>query len=214
MQSILSTRQQRIVKLLTCLLILKVVVVVLLSYVDYIPPNFGSGFLRGRRSYFWGGYAWAFYVHIFSGPCSLVCGLVLVSDRFRMRFTGWHRRLGRIQVANVLLLVTPSGLWMAFYAEAGVVAGVSLGMLALATGLCVAIGWRSAVRRQFDQHRRWMLRCYVLLCSAVVLRLMGGLGTVAGIEAQWYNPFISWACWLLPLATLECVLAKRRTKLR
>ena len=203
MQQIHSTALQRILTLLVCLLICRTVVVVLISYRDYMPPDFESDFLQGRAAYFSGSYQWAFYTHITSGPCSLVLGMILISDQFRTRFAKWHRRLGRIQTACVLLLITPSGLWMAFYAETGAVAGAGFASLAVATGLCVGLGWRSAVKRRFVQHRRWMLRCFVLLCSAVVLRAIGGVATVTGSDAAWLYPLSAWTCWLVPLAVLE-----------
>lgn len=205
MLKIHTTTLQRILTLLVCVLICKIVVGVWLSYRDYMPPNFESDFLQGRAHYFFGGYQWAFYSHITSGPCSLILGMILISEQFRRRFPTWHRYLGRIQVACVLLLVTPSGLWMAFYAETGAIAGTGFAALAVATGTCVALGWRSAMKRRFAEHQRWMLRCFVLLCSAVVLRLIGGVTTVAGVEAAWVYPLAAWTCWLVPLMAYELI---------
>ena len=179
-----------------------------------MPPDFASVFLEGRERYFWRSYYWAFYSHIISGPCSLVLGMLQLSDQFRGRFPKWHRLLGRIQVACVLLIVAPSGLWMAWYAALGPIAGAGFALLALATGVTVLLGWRAAVRRQFDVHRRWMERCFVLLCSAVVIRVNGGLGLVAGIDAEWFYVQTAWTSWLVPLMALEVVgsLQRRRSR--
>ena len=185
------------------LLIAKVTLAVVLNYPDYYPPNFGSDFLRGREPYFWGPYHWAFYTHIASGPVALVLGLILISERFRRRFPAWHRYLGRIQVACVLFLVTPSGLWMAYHAAAGPVGAAGLAGLAVATALCIGLGWRSAVGRRFAEHRRWMWRTFLLLSSAVVLRVIGGLATVTGVGAAWVDPLAIWVSWLVPLAAFE-----------
>ena len=120
------------------------------------------------------------------------------------------RSLGRIQGASVLLLVAPSGLWMAFYAETGAIAGAGFASLAVATGMCVALGWRSAMKQRFAEHQHWMLRCFVLLCSAVVLRLIGGATTVAGVDAAWVYPLAAWTCWLVPLMAYEWIRCLRR----
>jgi Predicted membrane protein (DUF2306) len=144
-----------------------------------------------------------FYTHIMSGPVSLILGLILIGERSRLRFPMWHRYLGRIQVACVLLLVTPSGIWMAFYTRAGPIVAVGLAALAIATASCAALGAWSAVTRRFSDHRRWMWRCYLLLCSAVVLRLSGGLATVSGVAAPWVDPLATWMSWLLPLVAFE-----------
>lgn len=191
----------RIVQVLACLLICKTTLAVLLSYSDYFPANFHSDFLRGRSEYFFGPYQWAFITHILSGPFTLIAGLLLISKTLRRRFPKWHRGLGRIQVLCILLMVTPSGLWMAWYAETGTIAAAGFATLAIATALCAALGWRAAVSRQFEQHRCWMLRTYVLLCSAVVLRVIGGLAEVLELEGTY--PLAAWISWLLPLLLIE-----------
>ena len=194
---------QRVLTLLAGLLIVKVTIAAVLKYRDYFPPNFASEFLRGRELYFAGSYQWAFYIHIASGPIALLLGLILISETFRLRHPNWHRYLGRIQTLIVLFLAAPSGLWMAYHAEAGPIAGVGFATLAVATGTCVALGWRSAVRRHFSEHRDWMWRTYLLLCSAVIIRLVGGLVTVLGIQAEWIDPLTAWGSWLAPLLMFE-----------
>jgi|SRR5262245_8817133 len=184
-------------------LIFKVTLGVVIGYRQYIPPDFEADFLLGRQSYFWGPYCWAFYIHLIAGPTSLVLGTLLISDRFRALAPRWHRRLGRSQVACILLLLVPSGLWMAPYAATGAVAGTGLGLLAIATAACAVLGWRTAVARRFEEHRRWMWRTYLLLCSAVVIRLIGGLATTLHFDALWLYPLSAWASWLVPLAVFE-----------
>lgn len=203
MKYIGSFTTSRLFALLAALVIWKVAWNVVIEYREYFPPNFNADFLRGREAYFHGAYQWAFYTHLFAGPTSLLVGTILVSDRFRVAFPAWHRRLGRVQAVCVLLLVAPSGLWMAFYAQSGAVTAAGFASLALATAGCVALGWRSAVRRKFAEHRVWMWRAFLLLCSAVVIRLIGGLATVLQVDAQWLYPLSAWASWLAPLAVFE-----------
>ena len=92
---------------------------------------------------------------------------------------------------------------MAYHAEGGPIAAVGFSALAIATGTCTALGWRAAVRRQFSEHRRWMWRTFLQLCSAVVIRVIGGLGTVTGLHNAWIDPLAAWACWVVPLAVYE-----------
>jgi hypothetical protein len=142
--------------LLAGVLILKVTAVVVSNYHNYFPPNFSSDFLRGREGHFLGIYQGAFYTHIVSGPVSLILGLMLIAERSRSRFPRWHRCLGRVQVGCVVLLVTPSGVWMAFYAAAGPIGAVGLAALAIATAICVSLVAWAAMNRRFADHRRWM----------------------------------------------------------
>lgn len=60
-----------------------------------------------------------------------------------------------------------------------------------------------AVKRRFAEHRRWMWRSFLLLCSAVVIRVIGGLAVVAGSDADWIYQLASWTSWLVPLTILE-----------
>jgi len=206
MEQIHNTRLftlSRLLTILTAVLIWKVTFSTIVEYRNYLPPNFESDFLLGREKYFWGPYRWAFYAHLVSGPMSLILGTILINQRFRGKFPRWHRRLGRIQVAGILLILAPSGLWMSYYAATGAIAGAGLGSLAIATAVCAALGWRAAVRRKFATHQQWMQRTFVLLCSAVVIRMIGGMATVAQYDAPWVYPFSTWASWLMPLLIYE-----------
>jgi hypothetical protein len=194
---------QRFLALLTCLLILKVTASVVLGYGDFFPPNFDANFLRGRETYFFGPYRWPFSAHILAGPLSLLLGLILLSERFRLQFPGWHRSIGKIQILLVAALVAPSGLWMSFYAESGAIAGVGFAVLAIATATSALFGWLAAVQRRFAEHRRWMMRCFLLLSSAVTIRLIGGLFTVLAFDADWTYPLSAWLSWLIPLSAYE-----------
>ncbi len=198
------TIPERVLTVLAGALVLRALAGILGNYGDYFPPSFASAFLHGREAYFHGWYQWAFHVHIVSGPLVLAVGLFLVSDPARRLSPRWHRRLGWFQVGCVLLLTTPSGLWMATRAAAGPVAGVGLATLAVATAGSIALGAMAAVQRRFAAHRRWMWRCYLLLCSTIVLRLVGGLATALEWSPPWLDPLTSWACWLVPLAAFEC----------
>ncbi len=199
------------------LVILKTIATVLVSYRGYFPADFQTNFLLGREAYFFGSYQWSFYAHIVSGPLSLLFGMLLLSDRLRMRFPQWHRVVGRVQVFCVLGVVTPSGLWMAFYTESNsaagaLIAGCAFAALAVATGWTVALGWRAAVKRKFAVHRLWMWRCYVLLCSAVVLRIVGGFSLLADFESDWLYPASAWGSCFLPLLLFEALRLRWRNR--
>jgi hypothetical protein len=210
---VLSTLTKlRIAQFLAIWLICQTTVAILLTYRDYFPANFRADFLNGREPYFFGAYGWAFYAHIVSGPFCLISGLVLLSETVRRRFLAWHRRLGRVFVVSVLMVLAPSGLWMAWYAATGTAAATGFALLAVATAVCAAMGWGSAVRRNFDAHRRWMLRCFVLLSSAVVLRVIGGLAEVLAIN--WTYPLAAWVSWLVPLILLEVFLFQQSSTSR
>lgn len=164
MQYSLITRLQRAVVLLAGLVIVKVTASVLWGYRDYLPANFEAEFLRGRQEYFFGPYQSAFFAHIAAGPITLLLGLVLISERFRLRFPQWHRSLGKLQALLILLLLAPSGFWMAWYSESGIIAALGFATLALATGTTVLLGWRAAVKGNSPSTSAGC--CAAISCSA------------------------------------------------
>jgi hypothetical protein len=198
--SILTT----VLRWLAVVLILRVLVVILSNYPDYFPPNFDSLFLQGREATFGGAYCAAFYVHILSAPLVLVNGLILLSAYVRRRHAGWHRWLGRIQVVVLLLFVLPSSVVMSRHAFGGWAAGLSFLLLSAATAGCAVVGVVYAYRRRYDRHRRWMLRSYVLICSAVALRLVSGTAGLLGVPSPEQAYVVAaWSSWLVPLAAYE-----------
>jgi uncharacterized membrane protein len=183
-----------------------VLVAILANYPDYFPPNFDSLFLQGRERTFSGAYRPAFYIHIFSGPVVLFNGLILLSEYVRRHCAGLHRILGRVQVAVLLLLVLPTSVVMSQHAFGGWPAGLSFLVLSAATASCAIVGVVHARRGRYHRHRRWMLRCYLLICSAVALRLISGAAGLAGVpNAEAAYIVAAWSSWLLPLAAYEII---------
>jgi hypothetical protein len=202
-----------ILRWLAVVLILRVLVAILANYPDYFPPNFESLFLQGREASFRGAYRAASYVHILSAPLVLFNGLILLSEYIRRRHAGWHRWLGRVQVVVLLLFVLPSSVVMSRQAFGGWLAGLSFLFLSAATASCAIVGVVHACRRRYDRHRRWMVRSYVLICSAVALRLISGTaGLVGVVSPENAYMFAAWSSWLFPLAAYEvavCLAAYR-----
>jgi uncharacterized membrane protein len=193
-----------ILRWLAAILILRVLVAILANYSDYFPPNFDSLFLQGREATFAGTYRLAFYIHIFSAPVVLFNGLMLLSEFVLRRSGGLHRVLGWVQVVVLLLFVLPSSVVMSRHAFGGWPASLSFLLLSATTAICVIAGVVQARRRRYLQHRLWMLRSYVLICSAVALRLISGAAGLLGVPNPEEAYIIAvWSSWLLPLAAFE-----------
>jgi uncharacterized membrane protein len=203
-----------VLRWLVVLLILRVLVAIVANYPDYFPPNFDSLFLQDREATFTGAYRPAFYIHIFSGPVVLLGGLILMSEYVRRHHGSLHRLLGRVQVIVLLLLVLPSSALMSQHAFGGWPAGLSFLLLSAATASCAIVGVVHVRRGRYDRHRPWMLRCYILICSAVALRLISGAAGLVGVPSPEAAYIVAaWSSWLAPLAAYEIFerLVKHRT---
>ena len=126
-------------------------------------------------------------------------------DRFEYRGLGVELFLGFLSVVGVLLVfVLPSSVVMSRHAFGGWPAGLSFLLLSGATAGCAVAGVVQARRRRYDRHRRWMLRCYVLICSAVALRLISGAARLIGVPSPEQAYIVAaWVSWLFPLAAFE-----------
>src|SRR5690606_33638241 len=143
-------------------------------------------------------YRLAFYVHIVSAPVVLLNGLILLNGYVRRRHGGLHRALGRVQVVVLLALVLPSSVVMSRHAFGGWPAGLSFLLLSVATAYCALVGVVHACRRRYDRHRVWMLRSYILICSAVALRLISGAAGLVGVPSpEGAYVVAAWGSWLL-----------------
>jgi hypothetical protein len=202
-----AIRNQRWIRWLSwlgALLILKVTWQVLAIYSDYFPVNLNSEFWVLRQADYRGLNKFAFYIHIIASPAVLLMGLFLLSHRARARYRRAHRIVGRCYVGLTLLGLVPSAIVMACYAWGGLLStGGFLGSSLLA-GWFTAWGWRCAVRKEFSEHRRWMWRSYVVICSAVTLRVLGGLSEQLQLEPMMSYQFSAWLSWIVPLCVLEC----------
>jgi uncharacterized membrane protein len=195
----------KVLRAFFALLILRALGSIVANYSDYFPPDFQSSFLQGREGTFPGTYQSAFYVHIFSGPLVLLNGLLLMTD-WVIRYRSLHRFLGWVQIVALLVFMLPSGMVMALQSFGGFWAGLSFMVLSGATGVCAILGVVYASRGKVKQHRRWMVRSYVLICSAVFLRLVSGAAGLVGVtDAERAYVFAAWMSWVLPLMVWEIV---------
>lgn len=197
---------------LTVVVILRVLFTIVANYPDYFPPRFDSLFLEGREATFTGLYRVAFYIHIFSSPFVLLNGLLLLNSYMQSHYRALHRVMGRVQVMVLLLFVLPSSLMMSQHAYAGWLAGLSFIVLSLATATCAIIGVVHVRRGCLALHQRWMIRTYLLICSAIVLRIMSGaMGLFNVPNPEMAYVIAAWSSWVFPLAVYEMLERGRKT---
>lgn len=192
---------------LLLLLFVRVMYLIVYEYHRYFPADFAEGFLVDREGYFWGVYSTAFYLHIAVGPVVLLIAVFLMlsgtGNKYLQRFAHWHRTLGKLQFVLVVFLLTPTGIVMSTRANTGAIAGAAFCLLSVATAFAmIAAVWHV---RQGDlaSHRLWATRCFLLLCSPLLLRLMQGAVITLGYDSQTTYPYSAWISWTVPLMIFE-----------
>ncbi len=155
-------------------------------------------------------YRAAFYAHIFSSIFVLASGAFLFSKYILQKAPKLHRYAGRIYVSALLLISAPSGLIMAFYANGGWAAKASFIILAPLWWYFTWKGFDTARKRQFAQHKKWMLRSYALTLSAVSLRVYQlVLGQFFYLDPVTQYVLVSWVAWVGNLAVAEWLIFRQ-----
>ncbi|MEZ6074674.1 MAG: DUF2306 domain-containing protein [Pirellulaceae bacterium] len=103
----------------------------------------------------------------------------------------------------MLCLLFPSGLVMAYQAYAGPPAAAGFGILSLLTAAAALMTAYHARARNFALHRRWAERCFLLLISPLILRLIAGAVIVMDVESELTYRLNAWLSWLVPLGDLR-----------
>lgn len=103
--------------------------------------------------------------HIMFACLALVSGFFQFIDRIRTKSPNVHRYLGRVYVGSVFL----SGLCalaIVVYIE-NFTKAISFLALSLVWLFTCWKGYRAAVRKSFDEHRKWMIRSFGVTLAAV-----------------------------------------------
>ncbi|MCA9137149.1 MAG: DUF2306 domain-containing protein [Planctomycetales bacterium] len=188
----------------------KVFLSILYQYQWYFPPDFdASPFLAGRRFTFAGLYRGAFYLHLAAGPIALILGTFLMASGGKPGWRRLHRTIGKTQLIVVLTTVVPSGLVMSMQAYGGIVSQAGFVVQSILTGLTIVCAAAMASVGNLVSHRRWAMRCYLLLWSPLLLRIVAGVLIVSKMESEWTYRVNAWLSWVLPIAVYE--ISKHRT---
>lgn len=186
------------------LLGVRVLLGIVFEYRLYFPPNFtAAAFLIGREETFTPLYAAAFYTHILSGPPAMLLATFLIAAGGIARWRTWHRWAGRVLGVLIFAALLPSGLIMARNAFAGPIAGAGFTALTLSTALCAGMAIAFARKKRFTQHQRWAMRCFLLLVSPLILRVVSGVLIVTNSESETAYQLNAWLSWILPLLVYE-----------
>ncbi len=150
-------------------------------------------------------------LHFFGAGLALLVAPLQWLGGVRRRWPRWHRMLGWLYVLAVLLAGS-AGLLLAPRAQGGWSTGASFLLLALLWLAFTAFAVIHAIRRRFEQHRRWMLRSVALTFAAVTLRIYLGFG-IAALRLDFATAYLlaAWLCWTLNLLAVELWLRWRQT---
>ena len=151
-------------------------------------------------------------IHIVSATVFAMLGAFQFSARFRRRHRAWHRRAGRI-VMVAGLGVALSALWMnQFFPRAATARELVYPLrlvFALAMVVTIALGFLAARRRDFADHRAWMIRTYAIGIVAGTQVFTLGIGGATFGHGDVTTALLLAAAWAINLTVAEWTIRKR-----
>ena len=155
-------------------------------------------------------------LHIVSATVYAILGAFQFATRFRQRYPGWHRVVGRLLVICGLL-VGLSGLWMTLFYPWPDGDGALLYALRLVFGsamvAAIVLGWTTIRRGEVQRHRAWMARGYAIGLGAgtQVLTLAAG-AMIVGPPSERGRALLMGAAWAINLLVVEGAIRRRATR--
>jgi hypothetical protein len=149
-------------------------------------------------------------IHASASGIALLIGPLQFLEPLRRRARTAHHLIGRTYLIACMVGGISGGL-LAPFTAAGPIAASGFLVLALLWLWVNALGWRAAaVKRDYDEHKNWMVRSFALTFAAVTLRLYLIPPQIAGIDFVAAYQWIAWLAWVPNIAIAEWWIASRR----
>jgi hypothetical protein len=181
----------------------------------YFPFNTNVAFLQIKQDevHSYPEYIAIFYIHVTSSIFALAAGFTQFNARLLRSYPKVHRYVGRSYAYIVLLFSAPSGIYIGFHANGGLIAKISFITLGILWIYFTLRGIKAIKTKSVIQHQAFMLRSFALAFSAVTLRFW----KVVLVLLFEPNPMdvykiIAWLGWVPNLLAIEWYISKKLRK--
>ncbi|MBV8327018.1 DUF2306 domain-containing protein [Chryseobacterium sp.] len=179
---------------------------------EYIPFNPNVSFLMIKQTEVEQKpeYLYFFYTHVYTSIFILLSGfLAILRKDFGVK--NFHKNMGKIYIFLILILAAPSGIYMGFFANGGILSKVSFVILGILWWCSTFKAYRLALQRKFKDHKQWMWRSFAFTLSAITLRMW------KVIIVYLFHPdpmdvyqIIAWAGWVPNILIIEYLITKKQ----
>ncbi len=123
-------------------------------------------------------------VHVIAGVVCLVSSFLQFFRPLLRRAPWLHRWLGRIYVWSILVFVSPTGFYLAFFAHGGWLGTMGFMILGVLTTWTTWRGWMAMRRHQVQEHVMWMIRSFAMITTALTFRIEHIVFQEIGLAAE------------------------------
>jgi uncharacterized membrane protein len=134
----------------------------------------------------------ALYIHVPSALFSLPACLVLLLGSVRRRFPRFHRWLGRVTGAVIVLAMVPSGMYLALFARGGWISTSGFWLTGAITFVAMVKSIQAARAGDMRRHRRFSAHVMAQLSVAVVSRALLVAADAAELDGTWVYVAALW----------------------
>lgn len=114
----------------------------------------------------------AFYIHLPSGIICLLSPLLLFARRANHMASMVHTKIGKLYVWITLLIVCPTGLYLALYAKGGFLTQAGFVVQDILLAFFTYSGYKGVVARNKTLHIRFMIRSYAAASVVLTFRIL------------------------------------------
>jgi hypothetical protein len=111
------------------------------------------------------------YIHLLAGIFCLMTPIFLFAKRFVTNGVRLHQTVGKVYVWITLILVCPTGLYLALYAKGGSITQVGFALQGLLVAYYTYRGYQAIQRRDKLLHFMSMIRSYAMVAVVLMFRL-------------------------------------------
>lgn len=175
----------------------------------YVIPH-DESFLVHPKDPMWQHYEpfkWWLLPHGIAGACALLLGPMQFSDRLRQRFRQFHRVVGRIYVAGVIV-AAPFGFYIQYFQERTgvprsftIASAVDAVLWMVTTGIAMVF----ILKGKVQEHQQWMTRSFAVALVFLEVRVIGGVGGWETLDDR-ANETIVWVCLAFSILSADLVL--------
>jgi len=147
-----------------------------------------------------------FFTHVAFAVPPILVGPFLFSGRLRNRFRTGHGRMGKLYIAGCMasgITVLP----VALTRDDHWVPQVGFSVMAVVWIATTFLAWRTAVNKNFVDHRRWAMRTYALTVAFIHVNLTFRIFVYAYVGDLTEKVFQSILSWNMNLIIVELWLA-------
>jgi hypothetical protein len=171
-------------------------------YLNYNAQGFGPYWTRRG----------ALLLHITGGMTALLTAPWQFFSGLRGKSLDVHRRTGIVFLLGVIA-GSAGALYLAFTTTFGWAFGFGLVALAAAWLSTSGMAYYAIRQRQFEIHKEWMIRAYIVTFGFVTFRVFNDYGPTSRLKPE--NDLaitLAWACWVVPLFVAEIILQLRQMR--